>query len=48
MPFFGFVPSEELLKNIQTGIEKKTLTNHSILYVIKQPYSLMKKLLIRF
>ena len=23
MPFFGFIPSESLLNNIQTGIQKK-------------------------
>ena len=23
MPFFGFIPSEKLLNNIQTGVEKK-------------------------
>lgn len=39
MPFFGFVPSEELLKNIQTGIEKKN-SNES-LYPLRDQTALL-------
>ncbi len=35
MPFFGFTPSEALLKNIQTGIEKRTQVSHCIHYAIR-------------
>lgn len=38
MPFFGFIPSDELLASIQTGQEKKIRVNPFIPYVIKQPY----------
>lgn len=39
MPFFGFVPSEELLKNIQSGIEKKN-TNEP-LYPLRDQTALL-------
>ena len=39
MPFFGFVPSEELLKNIQTGIEKKN--SNEPLYPLRDQTALL-------
>lgn len=39
MPFFGFVPSDELLKNIQTGIEKKN--SNEPLYPLRDQTALL-------
>lgn len=39
MPFFGFVPSEELLRNIQTGIEKKN--SNEPLYPLRDQTALL-------
>ncbi len=39
MPFFGFVPSENLLKNIQTGIEKKN--SNEPLYPLRDQTALL-------
>jgi len=39
MPFFGFVPSEDLLKNIQTGIEKKN--SNGPLYPLRDQIALL-------
>ncbi|MCH4245516.1 hypothetical protein [Acinetobacter gerneri] len=39
MPFFGFVPSEALLKNIQTGIEKKN--SNEPLYPLRDQTALL-------
>mgnify|MGYP003588238864 CR=1 FL=1 len=41
MPFFGFVPSEELLKNIQAGIEKKN--SNEPLYPLRDQTALLIK-----
>lgn len=39
MPFFGFVPSDELFKNIQTGIEKKN--SNEPLYPLRDQTALL-------
>ena len=39
MPFFGFVPSEDLLKNIQDGIEKKN--SNEPLYPLRDKTALL-------
>ncbi|SPL71925.1 hypothetical protein [Acinetobacter stercoris] len=39
MPFFGFVPSDALLKNIQTGIEKKN--SNEPLYPLRDQTALL-------
>lgn len=39
MPFFGFVPSEDLLKNIQDGIEKKN--SNEPLYLLRDKTALL-------